>query len=508
MNSLKKLPIGKQTFKDVIEEDNLYIDKTQIALDLIDNYKYVFLARPRRFGKSLFLDTLRELFEGNKVLFKDLYAYEHYQWDEKYPVIHISFSGGVHNKEDLHRNLLYILNNNKERLAVSCEMEQDINLCFSELIANIYKKYQKKVVILIDEYDKPILDNLDQINEALIIRDALRDFYSKIKDADRYIKFAFLTGVSKFSKVSIFSGLNNLKDISLEKRYGNICGYTQKDIETQFLPYLTDVDLKKLKQWYNGYNFLGDKVYNPFDILLFIDSEKQYKNYWFETGTPSFLLALIKKQNYFLPNLENLETDERLLNSFEIEELALETIMFQAGYLTITNMEETFLGVRYRLGFPNREVQMSFNDYVLHKFMNKSQKDSIRFELFNLLEKADIKMLEPLITRLFSNIAYNNFSKNEIAHYEGFYASVLYAYFASLGLKIIAEDVTNKGRIDLTIQFEDNTYIFEFKVTKKAPLQQIKAMKYYQKYRGDVYIIGIVFDRDKRNISQFEWEKV
>ena len=507
-NLKKKLPIGKQTFKDVIEENNLYVDKTKIALDLIENYKYVFLARPRRFGKSLFLDTLRELFEGNKILFKGLYAYNHYLWDEKYPVIHISFSGGVHSKQELTEELYSLLDDNKQRLNVECKSIHNINICFKELIQNVYKTYNKKVVILIDEYDKPILDNLSNIKEAQILRDFLRDFYAKIKDADRYIKFAFLTGVSKFSKVSIFSGLNNLTDISLDERYGNICGYTQKDIETQFLPYLEGVDLEKLKKWYNGYNFLGSKVYNPFDILLFIQKNKTYKNYWFETGTPRFLLTLIKKQNYFLPAFENLEADEQLLNSFEIEDLSLETVMFQTGYLTIKAKEESFPGVRYHLGFPNREVQMSFNDYILQHFMNKNQKDSIRFALFNLLEKADLKSLEGLIIRLFANIAYNNFTKNEIAHYEGFYASVLYAYFASLGLKIIAEDVTNLGRIDLTIQFEDKTYIFEFKVSGEAPLKQIKEMKYYQKYNGDVYIIGIVFDQKKRNIDQFVWEKL
>ncbi|MBT4838417.1 MAG: AAA family ATPase, partial [Methylococcales bacterium] len=247
MNKLKKLPIGKQTFKDVIDEGNLYIDKTQIALNLIANFKYVFLARPRRFGKSLFLDTLKELFEGNQPLFKGLYADKNYSWDQSYPVIHISFSGGIHNKDDLTAELFSILDDNKQRLQVTCQSANNINLCFKELIANIYNKYQQKVVILIDEYDKPILDNLNNISQALIIRDALRDFYTKIKDADRYIKFAFLTGVSQFSKVSIFSGLNNLEDITLNPQYGSICGYTQQDIESQFIAYLKGVDLEKLK---------------------------------------------------------------------------------------------------------------------------------------------------------------------------------------------------------------------------------------------------------------------
>jgi hypothetical protein len=505
---LKKLPIGKQTFKDIIDEDNLYIDKTQIALDLIDYYKYVFLARPRRFGKSLFVDTLKELFEGNKLLFKGLYAYEHHSWDESYPVISISFSGGVHNKDDLNRNLQLILNNTKVRLNISSQMNEDVNLCFSELIANVYEKYNQKVVILIDEYDKPILDNLTNSKESIIIRDALRDFYTKIKDSDRYIKFALLTGVSKFSKVSIFSGLNNLTDISLDARYGNICGYTQYDIETQFLPYLKGIDLEKLKKWYNGYNFLGDSVYNPFDILLFIQKNHIYSNYWFETGTPSFLFEQIKKQHYFLPALETLEADERLVNSFEIENLSLETLMFQTGYLTVKGVIQKRNRIVYQLDFPNFEVKQSFYDYLLGAFVVNAQKNKIADDLYDIFENNELEKLKATITRLFSSIAYNNFTKNDIAHYEGFYASILYAYFSSLGVEIIAEDVTSQGRIDLTIRLQNKTYIFEFKINNEDPLQQIKQMKYYQKYSGEVYIVGINFDQKTRNIKQLKWEKV
>ncbi len=251
MSSLKKLPIGIQTFSKIIDGNFLYVDKTKHALKLIDNYQYLFLSRPRRFGKSLFMDTLHNIFEGNKGYFQGLYIYDKWDWEDKYPVIKISFSGGIRCKDTLYSGLLRIIESNKERLGVEYKGSKDINVCFEELIEKTYQKCNKHVVILIDEYDKPILDNLEYMKEARIIRDGIRDFYTRIKDNDRYIKFAMLTGVSKFSKVSIFSGLNNLEDISLNKRYGDICGYTQEDLLTIFKPYLKDVNMEEIRQKYH-----------------------------------------------------------------------------------------------------------------------------------------------------------------------------------------------------------------------------------------------------------------
>ena len=319
-----------------------------------------------------------------------------------------------------------------------------------------------------------------------------------------------LTGVSKFSKVSVFSGLNNLKDIGLDKRYGDICGYTEQDLNTKFKPYLEDINMEDVKQWYNGYNFLGEKVYNPYDILLFIDNDKLFKNYWFETGTPTFLINLIKQNNYFLPNFQNLEAPEDLLNSFDIDQLNLETIMFQSGYLTIKEVKNRRGKFSYILDFPNFEVKTSFYDYILKYTVEVSQKVPISNELYDALEDGNIQDLELVIKRLFASIAYNNFTNNHIENYKGFYASVLYAYFASLGIEMVAEDVTNQGRIDLTIKLDNKVFIFEFKVINEDPLKQIKEQKYYEKYidkEREVYIIGIVFDRKERNVSKFEWEK-
>jgi Predicted AAA-ATPase/PD-(D/E)XK nuclease superfamily len=505
---MKKLPVGIQTFSEIINEDYLYIDKTGIAYSLIDRFKYVFLSRPRRFGKSLFLDTLKNIFEGNRELFRRLLIEEQWNWDVQYPVIKISFSGGIRSQETLRKNLFYILNDNQERLDVACAEKEDPNQCFAELINKASQKYHQKVVILIDEYDKPILDNIENIPQALLIRDGMRDFYTKIKENDEYLRFAFLTGVSKFAKASIFSGLNNLEDISLNPAFGNVCGYTQLDLDTSFAPYLEGVDMEQVKRWYNGYNFLGDSVYNPFDILLFIKNQCAFKNYWFETGTPKFLIDLIKISRYFIPRLSRLRVNESLVNSFDIENLNLETILFQTGYLTIKRLIPSGVGIRYELGFPNKEVQTSFNDSILQSMISVSEKELIHDELLDFIDTGNVESLEPVIRHLFASIAYNNYTNNDIERYEGFYASVLFAFFVGFGVDIIAEDVSNKGRIDLSLKAGGRTFLFEFKVTDGEPLEQIKTMKYYEKYAGERYLIGIVFDPKVRNVSRFEWEKI
>ena len=505
---MKMMPVGIQTFRKIIEGDYLYIDKTEIARSLIEKYEYVFLSRPRRFGKSLFLDTLKNIFEGNRELFRGLLIEEQWNWEVKYPVIKISFSGGIDSRETLRKNLFYILNDNQKRLGILCDEKEEPNQCFAELIEKACEKYHQKVVILIDEYDKPILDNIENIPEALLIRNGMRNFYTKIKENDRYLRFAFLTGVSKFAKVSIFSGLNNLEDISLNPDYGNICGYTQLDLDTTFAPYLERVDMEQVKRWYNGYNFLGDTVYNPFDILLFIKNHCVFKNYWFETGTPTFLIDLIKKSNYFIPRLNKLRVNESLLNSFDIQNLNLETILFQSGYLTIKRLIPSGTGIRYELGFPNKEVQISFNDAILQSMISVSEKELLHDELLDFIETGDVTKLESVIRHLFASIAYNNYTNNHIDRYEGFYSSVLFAFFIGCGVNIIAEDVSNRGRIDLTLKAGGQTFLLELKVTDGEPLEQIRRMKYYEKYSGERYLVGIVFDPKARNVSRFEVEKI
>jgi hypothetical protein len=461
------------------------------------------------------LDTLFEIFNGNKELFKDLYIYDKYGF-EKYPVIQISWGGNFKTLAKIEQRALEILENNQKRLNITCKRANP-NGCFEELIQKAYQKYQKEVVILIDEYDKPILNNISNVEIALQMRDFLRGFYEQLKENDRYIKFAFLTGISKFSKASIFSGLNQIEDISLTKRFGEICGYTQEELEYYFKDYLTDVNLEKVKNWYNGYNFLGENVYNPFDILKFVRNDFMFKNYWWESGNPFSLIELLKTKDYFIPNLQNLKTDDSLINSFEIEKLQIESLLFQAGYLTIKKVVDDGFDLEYQLKVPNLEVQISLNKLIA-RYLSDINDTSMYKNIRNALIKANLDGFKNALTSLFASIPYNNYTKNKIAFYEGYWASLIYCYLSGAGLKLIAEDITNTGRIDLTIIVNNNIYILEFKVKKPRAksqepraMEQIKNKNYHQKYldnKKDIFFIGIEFDSNNRNICNFEWEEV
>ena len=510
---MKKLPIGIQTFSEIREDNYIYIDKTKHIYDLIESGKYYFLSRPRRFGKSLFISTLQAVFEGRQELFEGLYIRDKWDWQRKYPVIKISFAGVARNLADMKQDVTDILRSNRKRLNITCEDDDNIGGCFRDLIEKSYEKYQEKVVILVDEYDKLILDNLDQMEIAKEAREILKDLYTTIKDCDEFIKFAFLTGVSKFAKVSIFSGLNNLKDITLDKRYGTICGYTDNDLRTTFKEHLVSVDMNRVQQWYNGYNFLGEYVYNPFDILLFIDNDFRFDNYWFATGTPSFLIKLIKDNDYFIPQLSNLKVSNALIDSFDIEKIKLEPVLFQTGYLTIKEVKElAFGGYEYYLSIPNREVAISFHDIIIQYLTDETQFTGTKSTLYETLQTADLTRFRDTLKSLFASIPYNNYVNNTISSYEGYFASVIYVYLAGLGLEIIGEDVTNRGRIDLTVKLDDNIYIIEFKVDgKDKGIKQIKEKNYQQKYIGkgkNIYLIGIDFSSKEKNLSGFVYEQV
>ncbi len=513
---LKKLPIGISTLTTILEENYLYIDKTDIAQQLIENGQYYFLSRPRRFGKSLMLDTLKTIFDtddNNKEIFKGLSVYDNGYKFEKYPTFSISFGTGAgKTKEDYEQKIYEILLNCQKDLNIVCDDNLSSSGCFANLIRKAYEKYDKKVVILIDEYDKPILDNIEDSSIAKLMREELKNFYSVIKDNDQYIKFVFITGVSKFSKVSLFSGLNNIHDITLNPNYSTICGYTQNDIETVFAKHLEGQDFDKIKKWYNGYKFLGEGVYNPFDILLFISNSFAYRNYWFSTATPTFLLKLIEKNNYFLPNLENIVKDEAMLNSFDVDYIELETLMWQTGYLTISKVTENYDGTpKYHLAIPNQEVKISLMSSIADFISKIQQPIQIKNNIYESLLENNFSSLEINIKALYASIPYNLFTKNDMDKKEGYYVSVFYSYIKALGIDIVGEDCTSKGRIDLTIKLNTAIYIIEFKVDGKSALQQIKDKNYHEKYLSEnlpIYIVGIEFDKEERNISKMEWEKV
>jgi hypothetical protein len=517
---MKKLPLAITTFEKIRDKSQnyLYIDKTGFAYQLIDRGEYYFLSRPRRFGKSLFIDTLSDLFQGKKELFRGLDIYTKWDWDTNYPVINISLNtGSFSTKEGIESRIFDIIDYTKEQYGVGCKKDWDVPSCFNELIANIYQKYQQKVVILIDEYDKPILDNITHKEQALVAREVLKTFYSVIKDNDKYIKFVFITGVSKFSKMNLFSGLNNLTDITIRPEYAAICGYTHYDIQSQFKEHLVGVDLEKLKQWYNGYDYLGkteSRVYNPYDILLFIDNHCEYENYWWGTGNASFLIKKLQEQNYYIPNLENIVVAKETLDSFDVDNIDLVALLWQTGYLTFAKKIIKRDKLFYQLTIPNKEIQSSLNELFI-KFLTSQTVDAISYQ-DNIYDDitGNLEGFKHTLISLFAAIPYHNYANKIIEKYEGYYASVVFTYLMSLGYPCIAEDVTQKGRIDLTIKLPNRIVIIEFKVDlKEQALSQIKQKKYYQKYlaqakakQQDIYIVGICFASEDKNITEFKWE--
>ena len=517
-NQIAPLPLGLQTFAKVREGGFVYVDKTAHALDLANNAGIYFLARPRRFGKSLFLDTLLNLFEGRRELFTGLYAEANWDWEVKYPVVKLDMSGGSESiavlKLVLEDNLRYAASS----LGVELSATNEPAILFQQLLRRAHEHYGRKVVVLIDEYDKPMLDNIDDIELADQMRKQLRSFYSIIKATDKHLRFVMLTGVSKFSKVSIFSGLNNLKDISLDPRYASICGYTEDDLREVFSEHLQGVDRQRLRQWYNGYNFLGKKlVYNPHDILHFIDRSQsfgkpRFRSYWFESGTPTFIVDLLARDKVLAYQVEPTEASEELLDSSPIDNLKLTTVLFQSGYLTIDKVDDSDPDmVTYKLVCPNHSVRLALQNSLFEYYTGNTD-PSYRNAMRGALRAAQLDVIESELQRLFAGIATDNYRKNDIAHFEGYYASVVYSFFAGMGLNVIAEDASSRGRVDLSIQLGANTYIIEFKVVKRksktnSALRQIIQRDYATKYSGNVYQIGIEFSETRRNIVDFAWQR-
>jgi hypothetical protein len=515
MNTLprKKLPIGIQTFRKIREDNYYYVDKTSLAMDLIEQGTCYFLSRPRRFGKSLLLDTLKDLFEGAQDLFEGLAAQTRWDWSQKFPVIRISFGAGVvGSRTDLNQILHQQLSHHENRFALPPQFD-DQRSRFLDLIERVHAQTGQRVVVLVDEYDKPILDRIEQPELALQIREGLKDFYSVIKDSDAHIRFAMLTGVSKFSKVSLFSGLNNLTDITLDANYSAICGYTDADVDTVFAPELPGLDRAQIRDWYNGYNWLGTSVYNPFDLLLLFRSH-EFQPYWFETGTPTFLVKLLTERQVFTPDLERLVALESLLSTFDVDNIPTEALMFQAGYLTIDSMRRLPGMMQITLRYPNQEVRSSLNGALLQVMSHDPARHGILApRLYDLLQDNDFAGMQTLFTAFFDGIPHQWFTQNPISHYEGYYASVFYSYFAALGLDISTEKSSNAGRLDMAVRFNHNVYLFEFKVVELAPegraLQQIKDKGYAKPYLASgqpIHLIGVEFSKASRSVVGFEVE--
>jgi hypothetical protein len=511
----RKLPIGIQTFREIREDDCYYVDKTGMAVDMVKAGKYYFLSRPRRFGKSLFLDTLKELFEGHQDLFVGLAAETRWDWSKKSPVIRISFGAGVvHSCAALDAKISEQLDINQQTLGV-CTSQPTLSGRFGELIRLAKAKFGQRVVVLVDEYDKPMLDNIMATDMAREMRDGLRNLYSVIKDSDAHIQFAMLTGVSKFSRVSLFSGLNNLKDITLDARYSALCGYTDADIDSVFAPELFDLDREKIRQWYNGYNWLGTPVYNPFDALLLFDTRK-FMAHWFQTGTPTFLIDLLTQGHTFTPDLNRIVASESLLSTFDVDQMPVEALLFQTGYLTIADVWEMPGRLELTLKYPNLEVQASLNECLLQALSGGSARPGARIgQLYRLLQVNDFAGLQALFTAFFASIPHQWHINNPIADYEGYYASVFYSYFAACGLDVVCEASSSVGRLDMAVRFNAQVYLFEFKVVELVPegraLQQIKDKGYAKPYLAlgqPIHLMGVEFSKTSRSVVRFEVETI
>ena len=506
------LPIGIQSFRKLRESNCYYVDKTGYALRLVEEGTHYFLSRPRRFGKSLFLDTLKELFEGRRELFEGLNVYERWDWSLRYPVVKLSFGGGNfdepgHLQASLTEQLSAI-----ERDSLVEHFAETPPGRLRDLLRALHRRTGQRVAVLVDEYDKPILDALEVEDVARANRNYLRGLYSVIKDCDAHIHFCFLTGVSKFSEVSLFSGLNNLVDISLEPPYSALCGYTEGDLDTVFAPELPGLDRGRIRDWYNGYSWGGEeRVYNPFDALLLFRT-REFKAWWFETGTPTFLVKTLARRCIPSPSLEGMLATEDLLSTFDVGEIATEALLFQTGYLTLLGFEDRGGDRFYRLGYPNREVRQSLNKSLLGylvKDRSRQARNSLR--LYDLLETADFGGLEQLFHALFAGIPYEWHSPNEIADYEGYYASVFYSYFAGLGLEVTVEDSGSRRRLDMSVRAGVHVYLFEFKVVERAgrgaAMAQLRERGYANKYRhlGEpVHLVAVEFSAETRNVARFE----
>ena len=400
----RRLPIGIQTFRKLREQNCYYVDKTAYIQRLLDEGTHYFLSRPRRFGKSLFLDTLKELFEGSEELFAGLHIHAGHDWSQRHPVVRLSFGGGSFTGPDvLEANVMEQLAACERRLGVVPEYLTAAGR-FAYLLEALHRQTGQRVAVLVDEYDKPILDVLEEPEVARANRDYLRGLYGVIKDNDAHVRFTFLTGISKFSKVNrprhflgsvldgrtgwangeaegaaggaLFSQLNNLTDITLDPVYSSICGYTEDDLDTVFAPELGGLDREQVREWYNGYSWRGDeKMYNPYDVLLLL-RRHEFEAHWFETGTPAFLVDKLFERRVSTVSVGDMVSTGELLSAFDVHHIGTEALLFQTGYLTITGEERLGGKALYRLGYPNREVRQGLNEHLLRHLVRDSDRQT------------------------------------------------------------------------------------------------------------------------------------
>jgi hypothetical protein len=514
MEALKNMPIGVQDFESLRNDGYLYVDKTALVYQLVTTGRYYFLSRPRRFGKSMLISTLHAYFSGKKELFEGL-AIEKLEKDWiKYPVFHLDLN--LIKKGDA-KALDSTLNDSLcewEELYGTRESETTFALRFKGVIQRACQLTGQRVVILVDEYDKPILQTIDDEMLQESFRATLKNFYGVLKSEDKNIQFAFLTGVTKFGKVSVFSDLNNLYDISMDGVYASVCGITDEELDSVFIPYIKRLafsmhrpydDVREvLRTNYNGYHFCENSVgiYNPFSILCTFQSNK-IRNYWFETGTPSYLVYLLKKHDYNLEHMSTVECDADVLNSIDSQSTNPIPVIYQSGYLTIKAFDPEF-GL-YTLGFPNREVEDGFLKYLLPYYAS-IDKTQTAFFITNFVKDIRAGKIDEFFKRLSSLFADTPYEL--IKDLENHYQNVLFIVTKLMGLYVKAEYHTSEGRIDLVLQTNDYTYVMEFKLngTAEEALAQINDKNYALPFAADnrkLIKIGVNFSSKTRNIDRW-----
>ena len=521
----KFLPVGISEFEKFTKGNFIYVDKTQYIYEMVKiPQAFYFLSRPRRFGKTLLVSTLQMLFEGKKDLFDGLWI-EKSDWKWEYhPVMIIDFS---QISLDTPENLKLGINNMLDKIAKNFSLPLEQQLLkekFVELITNLGKKFDNNVVILVDEYDKPIIEHLgkgdDHLEIAKANRDILKQFFGVLKgiDVSAALRMVFITGISKFSRVSIFSDLNNLNDLTMQDSYSALLGYTDEELHQYFGGFVKSVAdtigvdkseiYEKIHKWYHGYRFsdIDIRVYNPFSVLNLLVNKK-FKNYWFETATPSFLVNLIKEKKYPIPDMEKLELSELRFSSYDLDRLSLEPLLLQTGYLTIQDARENI----YTLNYPNQEVKVSFLSYLYDQIV-ETPSTAIKEQFTRLheyLNQNEMNRFIDTVNNILSSIPYQHIYDQD----EHYYHTVFYLMLSASGAQVHTEVLTSLGRIDLEVYFENKIYIIELKCNQPADkaIEQIKQKKYFEKHTSSgkkILLMGINFDTEQRRIVDRKSESI
>ena len=516
--TLKRLPVGIQTYSEVVDMDCLYVDKTEYICKMVKLSKYIFLSRPRRFGKSLFVSTLQAYFEGRRELFKGLYIDSVEKEWTAYPVLRFDMSLGKHmEKEQLERYLLNILEENEKRFGLSFNLI-DPNVRLKNLIANVYEKTGKKVVILIDEYDAPLLDVAHEETMLPVLRNVMRNFYSPLKACDPYLQFVFLTGITKFSQLSIFSELNNLVNISMDEDFAAVCGITMEEVLAQMPDYLDRLahamqqtrkeTLDALKRQYDGYHFTwpSPDLFNPFSLILAFAKNK-INSYWFESGTPTFLIEMMRKFNVAPADITHMETMPSAFDAPTESMRSITPLLYQGGYITIKGYDK--ISRLYTLDIPNLEIRVGLMESLLPNYVDTCWESGISTvaRMSSALDKDALAGMLFLLQSYLLTIPYCN-----DANSEGHYQQLLYVIFSLMGRYVDVEVHTATGRVDMVMRTDKNLYLFELKLNKSAEtaMRQIDLNDYASKFALSglpVIKVGISFDAERRTIGDWKIEK-